>query len=441
MAVEPLEPGRRWHNWGRAESAGPLWVARPTTVDEVVSVVRRARELGLPVKAIGAGHSFTAIAAAPGLQLDLAGLDGLLAVDAAARRVTLGAGTNLYQLPALLAPHGLAMENLGDIDRQTIAGATSTGTHGTGGTFPGLAAQLVGATLVTADGDVLRVSDTDNPDLWPAVRLGLGALGILAEVTVQCVPAYALEARERPEPLDAVLDVFPERVAEADHFEFYWFPHTDTALTKTNTRRPADAPLSPLGPVRRWVDDTLMSNGVFRATCAVANVVPGAAPHINRLATHLTGNRDFTDISTSVFTTKRTVRFNEMEYAIPRAAVPEAVRAVRALIDAKGWRVSFPIEVRAAASDDLWLSTAHGRATGYVAVHRYWRESHHEYFRAVEDIMRGLDGRPHWGKIHYQSADSLASLYPRFGDFLAVRDRLDPDRVFANPYLDRVLGS
>ena len=441
MAVELLEPGRRWSNWGRVETAQPVWVARPTTIDDVVAVVRRARELGMPIKAIGAGHSFTAIAAAPGVQLDLAGLDGLLAVDAATRRVTLGAGTNLYQLPALLAPHGLAMENLGDIDAQTIAGATSTGTHGTGATFRGLAAQLVAATLVTADGAVLRVSETESPDLWPAVRLGLGALGILVDVTVQCVPAFALHAVERPEPLNEVLEAFGERVDAADHFEFYWFPHTETVLTKTNTRQPVDAALRPLGPVRRWFDDTLMSNGVFEVTCATGHLAPGLVPGINRLATKLTGNRDFSDVSTSVFTTKRTVRFRELEYAIEREAVPDAVRAIRSLIDSRGWRVSFPIEVRAAASDDLWLSTAYGRETGYVAVHRYWREDHLEYFRAVEDVMRGFGGRPHWGKIHCQNAESLAALYPRFGDFQVVRDRLDPERVFANAYLDRVLGA
>lgn len=440
MALGLLEPGRRWRNWGRAESAQPEWVARPNSVDEVVSVVHRARELGLTVKAIGAGHSFTGIAAAPGVQLDLAGLDGLLDVDTATGRATFGAGTNLYQVPALLAPHGLAMENLGDIDAQTIAGATATGTHGTGGRFRGLTAQLVAATLVTADGAVLSVSESSNPELWPAVRLSLGALGILVDVTVQCVPAFALHASERPEPLDDILETFAERVDAADHFEFYWFPHTTAALTKTNTRLPATAPLSPLGPLHEWFDDTLMSNGVFRAACAIGAVMPASIRPVNRLATHLTGNRDFTDASAAVFTTKRTVRFNEMEYAIPRDAVPDALRAIRALIESRGWRVSFPVEVRAAASDDLWLSTAHGRDTGYIAVHRYWRENHDEYFRAVEQITRGFEGRPHWGKIHYRDAESLSAVYPRFSDFVAVRDRLDPDRVFANPHLARVLG-
>lgn len=442
MAVtDGLEPGRRWQNWGRVESAEPTYVARPTSVDEVVAVVKRARELGLPVKAVGAGHSFTGVAAAPGILLDLGGLDGLLDVDAKLRGVTLGAGTNLYQVPALLEPHGLAMENLGDIDRQTIAGATSTGTHGTGGAFRGLAAQLVSLTMVTADGSILRVSEAENAELLPAVRLGLGALGIVVDVTVQCVPAFVLHAVERPELLDDVLENYQERVETQDHFEFYWFPHTESVLTKTNTRLPADALRAPLGKTRRWFDDQLMANGLFTLTCSTGRLMPAAIPGINRLATNLTGNREFTDTSTSVFTTQRSVRFREMEYAIPREAIPRAVRDIRQLIVDRGWRISFPIEVRAAAADGLWMSTASGRETGYIAVHRYWREDHHEYFRAVEDVMRGYGGRPHWGKVHYQDAESLAALYPKFADFVGVRDRLDPDRVFANPYLERVLGA
>jgi len=432
--------GRRWRNWGRVESAHPAYLARPTSVGEVAAVVMRARELGLPLKPVGAGHSFTAIAATSGVQLDLGRLDGLLDVDTERGRVTIGAGTNLHQLPALLDPHGLAMENLGDIDRQTIAGATSTGTHGTGGGFRGLAAQLVAVTLVTADGGILHVSETENAELLPAVRLGLGALGILVDVTVQCVPAFAMHALEQPEPLAEVLDGFEARVETADHFEFYWFPHTDTVLTKTNTRLPADTPLAPLGAVRTWFDDAFMANGVFEATCATGRLLPAAVPAINRLATNLTGNREFTEKSASVFTTQRTVRFRELEYAIPREAVPDAVRGIRSLIADRGWRISFPIEVRAAASDDLWLSTAHDRTSGYIAVHRYWRENHLEYFHAIEDLLRSYDGRPHWGKIHFQDAATLAEHYPRFGDFLAVRDRLDPDRLFANPYLERVLG-
>jgi FAD-linked oxidoreductase len=436
-----FEHGRRWRNWGRSESIRPFGVARPTSADEVVQVVRQARELGVGVKAVGAGHSFTGIAVAPGIQLELSGLSGLLGDDAAAGRVRLAAGTHLYDIPALLAPHGLAMENLGDIDRQTISGATSTGTHGTGAAFRGLAAQIVAVTLVTAEGTLLTVSETENAELLPAARLGLGALGILVDITLQCVPAFVLQARERPEPLEGVLESFGARVEAVDHFEFYWFPHTDTALTKTNTRMPADAERHPLGTFEEWMDDRVVSNTLLAAICTLGRVMPAVTPPINRLATRLTGNRDFTDTSTEVFVSPRRVRFTEMEYALPREAVPEALREVRALIENRGWRISFPIEVRAAAPDELWLSTASDRPSGYIAVHRYFREDHHEYFRAVEQIMRGHEGRPHWGKIHYQDAASLSALYPHHKDFVAVRDRLDPDRVFTNPYLDRVLGA
>ncbi len=433
-----LEAGGRWRNWGRSVTASPQFVARPTTVEEVVESVVFAREAGLTVKPIGAGHSFTAIGATDGVQVDVSAIDGVFAVDGTL--VTLGAGTNLFQLPALLAPLGLALTNMGDIDRQTISGATSTGTHGTGGAFGGLATQVRAATLVTAAGEVLTVSQTQNAELLPAVALGLGALGILVDVTIECVPAFLLHAVERPEPVDRVLAEWHERIATVDHFEFYVWPHTETALTKSNTRLGWDAPRHPLGALSAWLDDEFMANGLYRGIVNLGTLVPATIPPINRLAVKLSGNREFTDASPSVFTTNRTVRFREMEYALPVEAVPSAVAEVRALIADRGWKISFPIEVRASAADDLMLSTASGRATGYIAVHRFFREDERQYFGAVEAIMRAHDGRPHWGKMHYRTAADLSPAYPRFEEFRGVRDRLDPDRVFANDYLTRVLG-
>lgn len=436
--MSTITAGGTWRNWGRSESATPEFVSRASSVDDVIETVRFARERGLSLKPIGAGHSFTAIGATEGVQLDLSALDGALAVDGTL--VTLGAGTNLYQLPALLAPHGLALQNMGDIDRQTIAGATSTGTHGTGAAFGGLATTIRAATLVTAAGEVLRVSADENAELLPAVALGLGALGVVVELTIETVPAFLLHALERPAPIHEVLAEWPERIATADHFEFYVWPHSDRVLTKTNTRLSADAPRRPLGPVREALEDGFTDNEVFGMLLGLGRAFPGAVPGINRLATGLSGNREFTDHSHAVFTSPRRVRFREMEYAIPVEAIPEAVTAVRALIDREGWRIEFPIEVRASAADDLWLSTASGRATGYIAVHRHWRNDPTEYFAAVEQIMVAHGGRPHWGKMHTRDAEYLRGTYPRLDDFLAVRDRLDPERLFANPYLDAVLG-
>ncbi|MCU1444378.1 D-arabinono-1,4-lactone oxidase [Cryobacterium sp.] len=431
--------GALWRNWARSQSVIPARVERPTSAEAVQRAVLAAARTGSRIKAVGAGHSFSGIALAPGVQLDL-DFTGILAVDEAAGRVTLAAGTRLHQLPALLKPYGLALENMGDVDRQTLAGATSTGTHGTGGAFAGLAAQIVAVTLVTGDGSLLTVSETENAALLPAVRVGLGALGILVDITIQCVPAYLLHAVETTEPFDAVLAAYPERSRAADHFEFYWFPHTDAVLTKTNTRLRPGASRAPLGRMRRFVDDELLANGLYRSSCAAGLLLPALVPRVNRLADRLSGNRTYTDYSHRVFTTNRSVRFHEMEYALPREQVPEALREVRALIEKRGWTISFPLEVRSAAADDIWLSTGFGRETGYIAVHRYYREDPREYFAGVEAIMRAHGGRPHWGKMHDLDADTLRGSYPHFDDFLAVRDRLDPERRFTNRYLERVLG-
>jgi L-gulonolactone oxidase len=193
--------------------------------------------------------------------------------------------------------------------------------------------------------------------------------------------------------------------------------------------------------VSAWVDDELLTNGVYALTCAIGAAVPRSIPSINRLAEKLVAQRTVTDFSYEVFVSSRRVNFREMEYAIPRENMPAAIRAVGALVEKNNWKISFPLEVRVAASDDLWLSTASGRESGYIAVHKYYREDPTEYFAGVEAIMREFGGRPHWGKMHTQDAESLASVYPRFDDFRSVRDRLDPDRVFANAYLNRVLGA
>ncbi len=435
-----MRPGGTWQNWGRSASARPSRVEFPRTTEAVVRAIAAARAAKLRVKPVGAGHSFSAIAVAPDVLLDLTDLTGLVSVDRERNRVTLRAGTRLHQIPALLAPYGLAMENLGDIDRQSISGAVSTGTHGTGARFGGLATQIAGVRLVTASGELLTIDDSENSELLPAVALSLGALGVLVEVTVQCVPAFVLHALEQPEALSAVLGDLDDRVAAADHFEFYWFPHTDRAMTKTNTRLPESAPRHPLPPVGKWIDDTLVGNGLHQVACSVAKAIPATIPPINRLSVKLWGDREFTDASSRVFATSRGVRFREMEYALPVENARAAFDALRALVDEHGWRISFPVEVRFAAADDRWLSTAHGRPSAYIAVHRYWRDDPAEYFEAVEQVMLSFGGRPHWGKMHNLDAAILRERYPRFDDFVALRDRLDPDRVFQNAYLERVLG-
>jgi FAD-linked oxidoreductase len=429
----------RWRTWGRTESVVPARVVLPRDAEDIAGVVATARSDGSTVKPVGSGHSFSAIAIAPGTQLDMSELRGLVHVDTEAGQVTVRAGTTLREMPGLLAPYGLAMPNLGDVDAQTISGATSTGTHGTGLRHGGISTQITALELVTGKGEIRHVS-SDEPQLLSAAALGLGALGVITEVTLQCVPAFGLLAQEGPEPVDDVIDSFLENVVAHDHYEFYWFPHTGFALTKTNTRVSADTPTRGPGAVRRYIDDEVVSNGLFQLMCAVGARAPKIVPKINSLAGNALSARTYIDTSTKVFVSSRRVRFREMEYALPLDRIPQALRKIRTMIIRRGFRISFPIEVRAAAADDLMLSTANGRDTGYIAIHRYHGDRIDGYFDEVERIMVDHGGRPHWGKMHTRHADYLRSVYPRFDEFLAIRGDLDPERVFTNPYLMSVLG-
>lgn len=430
----------RWQNWARTEHARPVLRVAPRSIDQVVLAVQRAAETGHTVKPIGASHSFSGIAATDGVLLDMSRMRGLVDADLESGRVTLWAGTHLWELPGLLNPLGLALENMGDVDRQTISGATSTGTHGTGLGFGGLSTRVVGATLVTGTGEVRVVSETENPELLPAVALGLGALGVLVTVTLQCVPRYLLRAVEAPAPLDDVLDSFEERCREADHFEFFWFPGTRGTRTKTNTRQPMDAAARPLSAAARFIDAEVMNNLVFGSLAATERWLPASTPGVNRMIQSLSSRREYCDESHRVYVTQRRVKFREMEYSVPLAAAPTVVREIRGLIARRGYRVSFPLEVRAAAADELWLSTAHARESAYIALHRYWRDPDTAYFREAEEILVAHGGRPHWGKMHSRTSAQLREVYPHFDEFVGVRDALDPQRVFTNPYLQRVLG-
>ncbi|MEU1672806.1 D-arabinono-1,4-lactone oxidase [Streptomyces roseifaciens] len=428
----------RWRNWAGNVTAHPVRTVAPASAAEVAEAVVRAAADGLRVKAAGTGHSFTAAAATDGLLIRPERLGGLRAIDRAAGTVTVGAGTTLRHLNTTLSAHGLSLANMGDIMEQTVSGAVSTGTHGTGRDSASLSAQVRALELVTADGSVLTCSADENPEVFAGARLGLGALGVITAVTFAVEPEFLLRAREEPMPLDRVTGEFEQLVAENEHFEFYWFPHTGNCVTKRNNR--SSGPANPPGRVAAWVEDELLSNGLFGALCAVGRAVPAAVPGMAQLAGRALSARTYTDVPYRVFTSPRRVRFLEMEYALPREAAMPALRALRAAIERSRLRVAFPVEVRTAPADDIPLSTAHARDTAYLAVHMYRGAPYRAYFRAAEQIMTAHSGRPHWGKLHSRDAGHLAAAYPRFAAFTALRDRLDPQRVFGNDYLRRVLG-
>ena len=426
-----------WRNWAGNQVAHPQSIESPRNVGELAEIVAQASARGQKIKAVGSGHSFTSAAATGGRMLRLENLRGISHVDREKNQVTVGAGTRLSELNTLLHAEGLALANMGDIAYQTVAGAISTSTHGTGKALTGLAGQVVAMTMVNGNGEIVECSATSHSDVFEAGRVSVGALGVVSQYTLQVVPAFRLRALEQPMRLDDVLENAHDLSTTNDHFEFFWIPHTKWALTKRNNR--TDDELQPLPRVRGWVEKTFMENYAFGAVCRVGRARPSLIP---RLATALpsSGSREYVDQSFKIFASPRIVRFYEMEHALPVEAVVPALKEIRAMVDRKGYLLNFPVEVRFTKGDDVALSTAYGRDSAYIAVHVYKGMECEPFFRDVEDILRGYDARPHWGKMHYRDAAELSTLYPKWNDFIALRDRLDPGRTFANAYTDTVFG-
>ncbi len=426
-----------WRNWTGDQRCSPAELARPRDRDELAAAVAAAAEAGRKVSVRGSGHSFTEAALTDGTLIDLGALSGVIEADRESGLVRVGGGIVLALLNEELHALGLAMENLGDIDRQTIAGAISTGTHGTGAKLRNVSAQVVAIELVTGDGTV-RELDASRPELLRAARVGVGALGAISAVTLRCVPAFVLERIDSPQPREEVLDGFDERAAAHDHFELFTFPYADSALVLERNR--VEGGPRPRGRVAAYLNDIVLENWALEALSTTGRALPRAIPALSRFAAAVATGGKTIDRSDRVFASERGVRFTEMEYGVPREHGPEAARRVIEWVRANRYPVFFPIEMRVAAGDDALLSPSYERDTAYVAVHQYRGMEWRPYFEAVEAIMREYGGRPHWGKRHFQTAETLAPLYPQWAKFQAARDELDPGRVFTNEYAARVLG-
>ena len=429
--------GKVWRNFGRNQSCVPAAWERPGSEDELVDVIRRAASVHRTVRAVGSGHSYSSIACTGGHLVELTDYDRVLDADPTTGLVTVQAGIPLWRLNRELASRGLAMEVLGDINYQSIAGAISTGTHGPGIRFANLSSRVVGMRLITGGGEVVDCSATAEPELFSAARVGLGALGMLSTVTIQTVPAFNLHAVEEPMRMDRILADLDDLIDGTDHFGFFWFPGSPLALTKRCRR--TQEPVRPRPLRAKWFEDVVIDNYVYGAACRLASRFPSTARTIVDAAS-TKSRHDWIDRSDHVFATPRLVRVVEMEYSIPRDAFREAFERLGRLVDSIGTPITVPVECRWSAGDDIPLSHASGRDSAYLAVHMYRGEPYDQYFQGVEKIMSDYEGRPHWGKLHFQSAETLAPRYPRWDEFQAVRRRMDPDGRFRNPYTDRVLG-
>ena len=427
----------RWSNWAGNQQTGTVLLSKPQTESELQQVVQSAQASGRRVKAVGSGHSFTAIAVSEEVLVDLSDYDEIVAIDKINQTVTVQSGIQLSKLNQALYENSLAMQNLGDIAYQTIAGAISTSTHGTGAKFTGIANQVVALRIVLADSSIVECSANVNAQLFSCARVGLGALGLISTVTLKVVPAFNLAVIEEPMRVDDVLQNLDLHIDSNDHFEFFWVPHTGWALTKRNNRN--SLPVEPMSKMSHWYSKTLMENYAFGAVCMLGKARPSLIPKLAK-ALPSSGRNEYSDASHKVFASKRIIKFYEMEYAIPREACAEALNRVRRMVTDSGFFLNFPVEVRFTAPDEIPLSTASNRESAYIAVHIYKGMNYVPYFKEVESIMNSYQGRPHWGKLHFQSAATLASRYPQWDVFQAVRNQVDPQRMFSNQYLETVLG-
>ena len=427
----------RWSNWAGNQQTGTVLLSKPQTESELQQVVQSAQLSGRRVKAVGSGHSFTAIAVSEEVLVDLSDYDEIVAIDKINQTVTVQSGIQLSKLNQALYENSLAMQNLGDIAYQTIAGAISTSTHGTGAKFTGIANQVVALRIVLADSSIVECSANVNAQLFSCARVGLGALGLISTVTLKVVSAFNLAVIEEPMRVDDVLQNLDLHVDSNDHFEFFWVPHTGWALTKRNNRN--NLPVEPMSKMSHWYSKTLMENYAFGAVCMLGKARPSLIPKLAK-ALPSSGRNEYSDASHKVFASKRIIKFYEMEYAIPREACAEALNRVRRMVTDSGFFLNFPVEVRFTAPDEIPLSTASNRESAYIAVHIYKGMNYVPYFKEVESIMNSYQGRPHWGKLHFQSAATLASRYPQWDVFQAVRNQVDPQRMFSNQYLETVLG-
>ena len=388
---------RDWRNWSGSVTCRAAFFAAPTTEAQVVDVVRAAARAGQPVRVAATGHSFVPLCATEGALLTLTGLVGVVSTDPAAGLATVWAGSTIQQLGPRLRAQGLAMVNMGDIDRQGIAGAVSTGTHGTGRGLGSISTEVAGLRLVDAEGEIVECDAARDPELFLCARVALGTLGVLTQVRLRVLPAYRLHERKWEEPFDACMERLEGHIAATRHFEFFWRPRTDRCEMKA--LHPTDAAPSAVAgrPSERigWCDEILP--------------------------------------------TERTVKFNEMEFAVPEAAGPDCIREIRALMRARHPDVVWPIEYRTLAPDDIPLSPAHRRATVTISVHQAAELPYAAFFADCEAVFRNHQGRPHWGKHHSHRAAELRALYPEWERFAKVRRQVDPRGRFLNGYLAELL--
>ena len=432
-----VNAANRWVNWSETQSCSPKQIAFPSTEKDLIDCVLSAIKSKINIKVVGSGHSFVGAALTDGLLIDLSKYNQILNLDTDNRQVTVQVGKKLEDLNTEIWNHGLAMSDLSDIAYQSVAGAISTGTHGTGIGFGCLATQVIAARVISGEGEIIDCSPGKDPDLFGAAVIGVGSAGILSTVTLQLEDAFNLHALEMPMPFEFVIDNQDQFVADNEHFEYFCHPDLNVALTKRNNR--TSQPGKSLSSFGRWYHDEFIAGYLPKLT----RLAKQAFPQLSKYLTHeimLVARDNYIDRSYLVFTSERKQYGCEMEYFIPRENAKEALERVLDFIKKSGLKISMPIEVRWSGADEFPISMCYGRETTSIAVHVEMGERYENYFVPVETIMMDYDGRPHWGKMHFQTSATLAPLYPKWDEFQKARSILDPKGIFENDYTKRVFG-
>lgn len=419
-----------WQNWSGLEHSYPAQRAAPASEAELAQVLRSGP---VPIRPVGAGHSFTALVPTDGTLLSLDRMTGLVSHDAAAMTATVRAGTRLSALGPALAAIGQEMPNLPDINKQTLGGAMATGTHGTGKGITALHGQVTALKLVTAAGELVECSRAVRPELFHSARVSLGAFGVLSEVTMANQPLTRVRKEVRLVDTEALLKDWPALAARHRNAEFLVLPFTGKSALITHDV--TDEPVRPRGPDQDA--DTLMSLKTLRD---VFEFTPGLRKQLASAALEDIPPEIAIDEGWKLLSNERPVRFKEMEYHLPIAEQVGALREIIARIEREATDVFFPIEARIIAPDDAWLSPFYGRESGSIAVHAYYKEPHDWMARLAEPVLREAGGRPHWGKLHSLGAAELAALYPQFAEANALRRSLDPEGRMMNPFLKKIFG-
>lgn len=434
-----------WRSWGKNLTVQPAAIVRPENTDQVEQVLRDAAAQGLRVRPAGSGQSFSPLVPTSDVLLDATALTGLSSIDTEKQQATFFGGTTIQQISHILEENGLALANMPDFTGQTIAGAIATGTHGTGLGQPSLSEQIIEITIATPSGELITCSETSHPEILRAARVHLGVLGVIVSVTIQCVSAFRLHCAEFREPLERLVDSLPERMSGADHFEFFWMPGRSTVHTRILSRlhRLPDTytrPASPFSRVLRRADDAVLRTSLTSGLGRLASVAPKTVPGLNKLESMSKSSRRYTDVSYRVFTAPRAVRFVSTEYALPLENTAAAFLDLKDLVDREGYTLSFPVLVRCSPPEQGYLSPSASRYTGWISLRQYGKRPYEEFFRAAEQIFLEHGGRPHWGAIHTQTAETLKPMYPRWDDFLKVRSELDPNGLLLNDHARALLG-